>query len=221
MRSLLVHTTRSVTPANHSEPCLHRRTAASFPFFRRAIYNGAVYTILSETYVFVTVANRRQDRLWLPGSAEVEIVVPMLQQDVGSVLKADHPGLQIGERSAVFLIVVLFDARFPFVQLRRDLLLFFHPEQHLPRLLHRLYLGQIAHPADSPFSPEVPRFGTFSICWPVGQEIFPRDGEPAVGSARFGVRAITAIHLPAAPIRYAKFCGLPSRADTLARTPRV
>ena len=68
----------------------HRRTAASFPFSRHAIYNGVVYTIPLETYVFATAANVRRDRRV---SAEVEIVVPVLQQDVGSVPEADDPGL--------------------------------------------------------------------------------------------------------------------------------
>src|SRR5215210_4141776 len=118
----------------------------------------------------MTAANLRRDRPGLPGSAEVEIVVPMLQQDVGSVPEADDSGLEIDERNAVFLIVMLFDARFPFVQLRRDLLLLAHPEQHLPCLLHRLYLGQIPHLADSPFSLEAFRFGLSSLSWRVSQE---------------------------------------------------
>src|SRR5215216_2265267 len=84
----------------------------------------------------------------LPGSSrssEVQVVVAVLQQYVGSVPEVDNTSLVVGERNAELLIGVLCDARFPFVQLRRNILLFVHLDQHLPCLLYRHYLGQILH----------------------------------------------------------------------------
>src|SRR5215213_5423061 len=83
-----------------------------------------------------------------PGSSqstEVQVVVAVLHQYVGSVPEVDDTGLVVGERNAELRIVVLFDGRFPFVQLCSNLLLYLHLDQRLPSLLHRLYLGQILH----------------------------------------------------------------------------
>src|SRR5215203_1122038 len=78
-------------------------------------------------------------------STEVQVVVAVLHQYVGSVPEVDDTGLVVGERNVELLIVELFDARFPFVQLCRNLLIHIHLDQGLPCLLHRLYIGQILH----------------------------------------------------------------------------
>src|SRR5215218_3859875 len=101
----------------------------SLLIFQHVIINVTAYTILPSSL----------------HSTQVQVVVAELHQYVGSVPEVDDTGLVVGERNTELLIVVLCDARFPFIQLRRNLLLFVHLDQHFPRLLYRLYLGQILH----------------------------------------------------------------------------
>src|ERR671920_110402 len=94
-------------------------TEESLLFFQHVTFNVTAYTIFSRS----------------SHSTEVQVVVAVLQKYVGSVPEVDDTGLVVGERNAELSIVVLFDARFPLVQLY----------QRFPCLLHRLYLGQILH----------------------------------------------------------------------------
>src|SRR5215212_3038158 len=101
----------------------------SLLFFQHVISNVTAYTIFSGS----------------SRSTEKQVVVAVLQQYVGSVPEVDDTGLVVGERNIELLIVELLDARFPFVQLCRKLLIYVHLDQGLPCLLHRLYVGQILH----------------------------------------------------------------------------